>query len=527
MNAPLIQIQPREKTGLLIRLADGLLSLAILAGLAGLGWWGHSRQWTFPKFSSLNGGKPATEEWCATHAIAENDCVECNLNLMPKPKEKGVCATHGVAECPWENPELSQLKDPKAASAQELERVAKALALGERATNNSKCKTHLRRIQLASLETVEKAGIEVEPVWRGPVEEFIQGNGEITYDQTRVARLVSRVNGAMIWVGKNVGDEVKKGDLLALVDSVEIGKAKSEYLQAQIQLGQRARVVDSVEALIRAGAQRKGSIPDIEAQGGLREAEVRLLATEQTLLNLGFPVKAEEWKNLKPDELRLALQFLGVPRAFLEARGLKLATSNLFPILAPQDGVVVAREVVAGETVDTSRSLFTIADLSRMWLQLEIRGEDVERIKLGQTARFSTGGKGAKSLEAPIDWISTAVDEKTRTLKIRATFGNPGREWRAFTFGTGKVIYRQENAALQVPSEAVQWEGCCQVVFVRDRDFLKEQAPKVFHVRKVRLGAREGGQTEILAGVLPGELVATKGSGALRGELLKSSLGKG
>ena len=89
------------------------------------------------------------------------------------------------------------------------------------------------------------------------------------------------------------------------------------------------------------------------------------------------------------------------------------------------------------------------------------------------------------------------------------------------------MILRQEKQAVVVPSEAVQWEGDCHIVFVRDKDYLQEGAPKVFHTRTVRPGAKDGGNTEIIAGVLPGELVAARGSAVLRAELLKNSLGEG
>jgi cobalt-zinc-cadmium efflux system membrane fusion protein len=90
-------------------------------------------------------------------------------------------------------------------------------------------------------------------------------------------------------------------------------------------------------------------------------------------------------------------------------------------------------------------------------------------------------------------------------------------------------VLREEPNAVVVPSEAIQSEGdsSCQVVFVRDKNFLKEGAPKVFHVRTVRVGAKDNQNIEIIAGVLPGELVATKGSGGLRSELLKNNLGAG
>ena len=118
------------------------------------------------------------------------------------------------------------------------------------------------------------------------------------------------------------------------------------------------------------------------------------------------------------------------------------------------------------------------------------------------------------------------MDEKTRTLKVRINLANTDRRLRANTFGTGRVILREEKNALVVPNDAVHWEGDCFVVFVRDKNFLADQALKVFHVRKVRVGVKDDKNTEIIAGLLAGEMVASTGSGALCSELLKNHLGE-
>src|SRR5262249_49591295 len=144
----------------------------------------------------------------------------------------------------------------------------------------------------------------------------------------------------------------------------------------------------------------------------------------------------------------------------------------------------------------------------------------------GRIVRFQLDGGGPKR-EGKISWISTAVEEKTRTIKVRVDLPNPDGTLRANTFGTGTIILREEPNAVVVPVDAIQWEGCCNVVFVRDKNYLREGAPKVYHTRQVRLGAKDSDYVEILAGVLPGEVVATRGSAVLRGELLRASLGEG
>ena len=190
------------------------------------------------------------------------------------------------------------------------------------------------------------------------------------------------------------------------------------------------------------------------------------------------------------------------------------------------EGVVAARDVVAGEVVDTAKVMFVVVDPRRVWVNLDLGLEDVKTVTIGQTVRFRPDGAKAEAV-GTVAWMSGEADHKTRTVRVRAVVDNPDGRLRANTFGAGRVILREEKNAVVVPTGAVHWEGCCHVVFVRDRDFLKEGSPKVFHVRTVRVGVRDDRQTEVIAGLLPGEVVAVKGSAALRAELLKGNLGEG
>src|SRR5438094_5022637 len=126
-----------------------------------------------PKFSAFTGDASAAKnDWCEEHGVPESECVECQPDLLPRGSGFGWCKTHGVADCPLEHPEVTQLKDKPRITPDDLARAERALALAERPENNSKCKLHLRRIQFTSEEALEKAGIEVEPVWEAPMVEF-------------------------------------------------------------------------------------------------------------------------------------------------------------------------------------------------------------------------------------------------------------------------------------------------------------------------------------------------------------------
>ncbi len=497
-------------------------TLLVLAGLAGIGMWGHRVGWKLPKFSELTGGVKAREDWCPEHNVPESLCVECDPALMPAPEPRGWCKLHGVAECPLCHPELAQLPETPTVTAPDLDRAKRALDFADRPSNTPNCRTHLRRIQFATARDADKSGIAVEPVWTAPAVEFVAAPGELGYDQTRVAHLSARSPGSVWKVFKRLGQEVKAGDVLALIDAAEVGKAKAEVLQAFAALQLRTQVVASNKEAGGAVAAFRVR----EAEAAVSESEIRLAAGCQALTNLGLPFDEAEARGVTAVQLKAKLRGLGLPADVAAALDPKTATTNLLPVVAPMDGLVVSRDVVAGEVVDAARILFEVADPKALWMTFDVKGEDAARVKVGQPVRFTPDG-GRGELAGTIAWRSGQADPKTRTVKVRADLADPHGLQVANTFGAGRVILREEKEAVSVPTEAVHWEGCCHVVFVRDKDYLKAGAFKVFHVRKVRLGAKGDKTTEVIAGVLPGELVVTKGGGLLLTELLRADLGEG
>lgn len=518
-SAPVDRPQaPWLRLGSLIPVLFLSAAVAVLAvGVIAFGW-------SLPKFSSLTGaGAVQADDWCAEHAVPDSICVECGApGCKPKGKEFGFCKKHEVHECPLCHPEVAQLKTTPVITEADMDRARRGLNFAERCEKNSKCKLQQRRLQFASQSAAEKAGVEVAPATRAPVSEFIVANGEITYDLTKVARLSSRLPGSVWEVGKQVGDRVQKGEVLALVEAPEVGRAKAEFLQALAHRDLKTKVYESVR-----------NVPTVipgrtiqEAEAALTEARIRLQSAQQALINLGLPIQAEDLRSLSEQQLAEHIQFLGLPGSVMQSLDRRTTSGNLLPITAPITGTIVGREAVAGEVVDNSKVLMVIADNRQMWLTLEVRIEDVQRVSLGQPVVFQADG-AKQVVTGKVAWISTAVDEKTRTVKVRAELDNQDGKLRASTFGKGRIILREEKEAVVVAKEAVHWEGCCHVVFIRDKNYLDEGAPKVFHVRKVVPGARTEQDVEIIAGVLPGEIVASKGSGILRSELLKNGLGDG
>src|SRR4051812_20439827 len=151
----------------------------VILSLAALAVWGHSTDWTLPKFSAMFGGAAAeTDGWCKEHNVPESQCIECNKNLLPGIPDYGWCQEHGVAQCPLHNPEVAQLRLTPIVSGADFDRANRALALLPREENNSHCVLYERRIQFASAEAVEKAGVDIAVVDERPLSEAIVANGE-------------------------------------------------------------------------------------------------------------------------------------------------------------------------------------------------------------------------------------------------------------------------------------------------------------------------------------------------------------
>lgn len=519
-------------------------NLAVLIGLAALAFVGHRTGWKVPRLAELRGGAAHAREdwceahgvpdtrcischpelggneakdWCREHGVPESKCTTCHPEILTKGQAADWCKEHGVPEsgCALCHPEIA-VRGPAPASDSKVKAV---LEPGARPNKDpSACQTHQVRVQFASADSVKKAGVKVAALEERRMTATVSANAEVGYDLTRVARLAPRVAGSVWRVEKDAGAHVAKGEVLALIDAADVGHAKAELLQALAAVDLRTKTYARVETSAASGIRTQAELQ--EAEAALREARVRLFNAQQALANLGLPVSAEKVQGVTAERLSDAVRLLGLPDPIAKALEGETTTANLLPVVSPLEGDVVAREVVAGEVVETTRTLFVVADLAHLWVNIDVPLEASRSIARGQRILFRADVGLDEAVRGEVVWVSPAVDDKTRTVRVRAAVENPERKLRAHTFGTARIALRDEARAVAVPDEAIHWEGCCHVVFVRLTD-------DIFQTRKVRLGARAGGYTEALAGVSTGEVIATTGSHVLKSELLKSKLGAG
>jgi membrane fusion protein, heavy metal efflux system len=500
-------------------LIDGVPNVIVFGLLAVVFFVGHRTGWKVPHDWSLSATSTfPVDDWCPEHLVPESVCVECNDKLLPKPHEFGFCKTHGVAECVIDHPELAQVEGTPHLPRYD---TAQALALMTRPENDPKDMLHSRRVQLATEETAQKAGINVDVVSERPMTDAIVANGEVTFDPARVAHLSSRLQGTVATVFKQVNDAVEPGEILALIDAAQVGQAKTQLLNAVVKRELKRTTLERLRS-------HSISVPAAsltEAEAAYQESEIAFLSARQALVNLGFDM-ADHFDGRDATKLAEQIRYLGVPPAILATLPGETKTANLLPLKTPYAGVIVASDVVAGEVVDATKLLFTVADPRSLWLMLSVRQEDAHYVRPGLPVEFHTD-HGTQDVRGTVAWLSPTIDERSRTLRVCVVLGNSDLRLRDKSFGTAKILLRSEPHAIVVKRDAVQSTAGSQFVFVRDKDYLKADHPKVFHVRQVRTGASDDEYVELLAGVLPGEIVATSGSPALLAQLLRSSLGEG
>lgn len=398
----------------------------------------------------------------------------------------------------------------------ELARVRVGRALPERPD----IPTALRRevtIEFDSAGAVDAAGIGIAGVWPGAITEAVEAPGEVGFDPALVTRLGPRAPGVVWRVAKKAGDPVAAGEVLALVDAAEAGKAKADFQQALVQVRLRGQTL----AGRRAAAKVVSAQSIREAEAAVAEAETRLLAAAQSLANLDLTANPADYRDLSIDAVVERMRLLGVP-AGTPNLDPKTATANLIPVRAPFAGVVLSADAVAGEAAEPGRPLFVVADPRRVWVTLHVRAGDAARVAVGQTLRFRTDGS-AEEFGGTVEWVAPAADETTRTVSVRAVLPNDAGRLRAGTLGQGRVVLCQKDDAILVPHAAVQVFRGTPVVFVRHPNYLKPGGPKAFRARPVCVGAKDAEYTEILAGLQADEVVATGGSGLLLNELTRAT----
>jgi RND family efflux transporter MFP subunit len=322
----------------------------------------------------------------------------------------------------------------------------------------------------------------------------IRTTGTVQANEYKQTPVVPVTGGIVREVNVELGDKVKRGQRLMTIFSTELADSQSEYLKMAAELEEHHKHHQRASELVEIGAISREELDD--ATSKLKSAQAGVASLRQRLLLLGVDTR-------QIDELKTSSQ-----------------VSSLISVSAPASGTVINRDVNVGEVIDKGKELFSIADLSTLWVIGQIYENDFRSVGVGTPAMITTPSFPGQSFNGRISYLDPRVDPNTRTSQVRIEIPNRGMALRLGMFvdvslGAAARPASSGQPTAMVPRSAVQQIGSKQVVYLAGGE------PGVFIQREVSTGPEADGLIPIYSGVSAGDRIVTEGSFLLRAESLK------
>jgi cobalt-zinc-cadmium efflux system membrane fusion protein len=389
------------------------------------------------------------------------------------------------------------------------------------------CETACATDELGSLETVtcehdisiidcdhcrfEVGVVKIAPpvaeslIQTGVVEHIVQTNvltltGQVQLDPTRSVDIVPPGGGQVSQIKKLLGEKVTKGDVLAILHSADLGESKADFLDVQARLEMASLTFEREEELYEKKIASKADY--LEALNDLKSAEAAYSAAEKKLRLFGLDT--EHIERIKDENGTFADLILR----------------------APLDGMIIAQNISVGKMVETNEHLYTVADLSNLWVWCDVYEKDLAVLhepferKRSLDAVVTVKAFEDAGFEGTVDLVGNLMDERTRTVKIRVQTKNLEGKLRPGMFAEIDVMLPAEGDMTVVPSNAVMADEGNHFVFRHLKDDLWIR-------QDVVMGKRQGGLVEVLEGVSKADRIITGGAFMLKSEVLKEKMGAG
>ena len=339
-------------------------------------------------------------------------------------------------------------------------------------------------------EIIDKMAVQSTEAGPKNLETYMTLPGEIALNTDKVSRIVPRVSGLILDTTKNLGDTVSKDEIIAIIDSRELGEAKSAYLVALER-----------EKLARYNFERsqqlweKETVPEKEfltAKKTYLEEKIGLTAATRKLFAMG----------LKEQEI-------------LDLEKGSLSELTHYPIRAAFEGTVVKKRLSKGEWLKDDSEIFVIADLSTVWVEISVYPNDLERVHIGQKAVVKSASSNLEST-GEVSYVGSVVGEDSRTAKARVVISNTEGKWRPGLFVKVKLLTDQSDVPVAVKAEAIHSFQNRSMIFVK--------YGAQFEARPLDLGRTDGQYTEVIKGLSAGENYLFRNSFILKSELGKAGM---
>lgn len=328
---------------------------------------------------------------------------------------------------------------------------------------------------------IQSAGIGLDKAAPAHIRTSSQLPGEIRFNEDRTAHVVPRLTGVVESVPANLGQPVKRGQVLAVIASTGLSELRSELLAAQRRLALARSTYTREKQLWQEKISAEQDY--LAAQQTLREAEIAVANAQQKLVALG-------------------------------ASATGTGSLNRYEIRAPFDGIVVEKHIALGEAVKEDASIFTLSDLSSVWAEIVVPAKDLNVVRVGEKVVVRATAFDSTA-EGQISYVGALLGQDTRTAKARVTLPNPKMAWRPGLFVNVDVVSGETEVPVSVLADAVQTVEDKPVVFVRVKDG--------FTAQPVKLGRADGKRVEVIDGLAAGTAYAASGSFVLKAELGKGS----
>lgn len=303
-------------------------------------------------------------------------------------------------------------------------------------------------------------GIQLTEVTLGPISSTIRAVGRLAYDETRISRIQTKIEG---WIEEVVvnytGILVKKGQTLATVYSPELFTTQRELIIAR--------------------------------------------KSRDALQGSAFPEIASGAASLYESTLQ-RLKLWDITDAQIKEIERKGSPSRAIAIHSPINGFVITRNAYPGQRITPETELYTVADLSSIWVLADVYEYEVNMVKLGQDAVMTLPYNPGKTLKGKVNYIYPELDKTTRTLKVRLQFPNPDFQLKPDMYANVEIRV-DHGSHISVPDEAILDSGTDQVVFIALDD-------GHFEPRRIEVGARVGNRSIVLGGLKAGDKVVSSGN---------------
>jgi membrane fusion protein, heavy metal efflux system len=369
--------------------------------------------------------------------------------------------------------------DPDAAVAGRDEHAGEAVAEGAEHSGEA-----------SHVVALDSSGIAAAGIRTGIVQTIstsgLMVTGAITYDANRVSHIGPRTEGRIIRMEADIGQQVRGGQVMAILESPAVGQVRAEQGEARALLAIAEENYDRERRLEAQGISSRKEL--LDAQADLRRAEAALTSATERLRTLGGG----------------------------EGEG------GEFAIASPFAGVVVEREASLGEIASPADQLFTVANLDRLWIELDVYERDLARVGIGQDVDVTVAAYPGRVFAGKIVYLGDVLDPERRTVRARVEVQNPDRALRPGMFANATIrVGGGGSPRPVVPRDAIQEVEGQPSVFVRG------DHPGEFRAVPVEVGEAVGdGQVVILSGVEPGEEIVVAGAFMLRSELASGAIGE-